>query len=141
MRRFRLASIYWLSALAGTSLAFAEALHPEVEWSIAYHVSETDCVAPRMRQSNEVAGQLDRYKRRLNHYNKCVQKYQAQLIGDHQRIFAAAEHGLTEQQGLQFVETLKSIEASLQSLGDDVDVENDYSDLMRYYSIGHRSSI
>ena len=121
--------------------AVADTVHPDVEWSLAYQIQETECVKPRMRQSNEVAGQLERYERRLGHYMKCVEKYQAGLIQDHQRIFAAAEHGLSEQQALHFVETLKSIEAALQTLGEGLGIEHDYSDHLRVKLIGHRSSI
>jgi hypothetical protein len=94
-----------------------------------------------MRQSNEVAGYLDRYKRKLDRYVSCVKDYQSSLIEDHQRIVAAAERGLTGDQAREFVAILKSIEATIEGLGEDVVIERDTAELERILSVGNRPSI
>ncbi|NKC00726.1 MAG: hypothetical protein GKR90_19835 [Pseudomonadales bacterium] len=114
--------------------------HPEVAWSLGYSVPEHKCVKPRMRKSN-TEGQTDRFQRKVARFANCVKKYQTGLIADHQRILASAEHGLTKGQAEQLVGSLKSIEQSLVSLGEDFVVEQDYSDLQRVLVMGNRSSI
>jgi hypothetical protein len=123
------------------ALAAPEALDPEVEWSLEYVMPESTCVKPPMRQSNEVAGYLDRYKRKLDRYVGCVKDYQSSLIEDHQRIVAAAERGLTGDQAREFVAILKSFEATIEGLGEDVVIERDTAELERILSVGNRPSI
>ena len=131
-----LASIF----VFGACSTWAETPHPEVTWTLSYEIPDVTCVKPRLRKSNEVAGRDIRRKRRLARYLNCVKQYQTGLIKDHQRIVAAAEHGLTKDQGLAFVDVLKKIEARLESVNSDSAVSPDWLELQQL-TIGNRSSI
>ncbi len=126
-------------ALMFANSAFAD--HPEVDWALAYKVPEAECKKPNSRRSNEVAGRADRYERKLKRYIRCVKEYQTVLISDHQRIFKAAEHGINQEQALVFVDNLKQIEGTLESLGEQFVIEQDYTELQRIFVMGNRPSI
>ena len=135
-RNLLLASIFGFGACS----VWAETPHAEVTWSLSYEIPDVTCVKPRLRKSNEVAGRDIRRKRRLTRYMNCVKQYQTGLIKDHQRIVAAAEHGLSKEQGLAFVDVLKKIETRLESVNSDSAVLPEWVELQQL-TIGNRSSI
>ena len=129
-----------LAAVALSSQCFAAEVHPEITRSLNYSMPEHNCVKPRVRNSN-TTGQLQRFVRKMSRFASCVKKYQSDLIADHQRIVASAEHGLATMQAEKLARILKVIENNLVTLGEDVVIEPDYSDLDRTQTLGNRSSI
>lgn len=125
------------------STAVAEDIdtNAEVAWVLNYQVPAHTCKKPKLRQSNQNADQISRFQRQSKRYVKCVAEYQTAIIEDHQRIVAAAEHGITSEQTQVFVEKLRGIEATVVELGGSTTTTIDPLEADRLLSVGNRSSI
>ena len=125
------------------SIAAAEEAHTntEVEWVLGYEIPAHDCKKPKLRQSNQNADQISRFQRQSKRYARCVAEYQTGIIEDHQRIIAAAEHGISKDQTQIFVEKLRNIEATVVELGGSAGSSIDPLEAERLLSVGNRSSI
>ena len=111
-----------------------------IDWVLAYTQPKHKCVRPKTKKSNEVAGKVARYQRKVARYAKCVKAHQLNLIDDHQQIVAIAKHNITQSQAKKFAEKLKNIEKTITELGNDVDVSLNPVEVDRILRIGNRPS-
>lgn len=116
-------------------------VHSEVSWALVYETPVQTCKRPKARKSNEVAGQFDRFRRKMEKYTKCVNIYHQRLIEDHQRIVKAAEFGITEQQAQIMIAKVRHIEESVEALGENYSITLNQYDIERFFHVGNRPSI
>jgi hypothetical protein len=133
--------VCFLQITAGAFAADSAEVHSEISWALAYETPVQTCKRPKARQSNEVAGQFDRFRRKMEKYTKCVNKYHQLLIEDHQRIVKAAEFGITEQQAQSMIAKVRHIEATVEALGENYSITLNQYDIERFFHVGNRPSI
>ena len=113
----------------------------EIEWAGAYQQPIHKCSRPKIKKSNEVAGKVARYQRKVARFAKCVRGHQQILMADHQRIVRIVKGTtLTQEQANDFATKLKSIEETIAELGADVDISTNPTDMDRILRIGNRPS-
>ena len=141
----KLVALVWFlhitaAAFAAETVNTAE-VHSEVGWALAYETPVLTCKRPKARKSNEVAGQFDRFRRKMERYAKCVNKYHQRLIEDHQRIVKAAALGITEQQAQSMIGNVRHIEQTVEALGENYSITLNQYDIERFFHVGNRPSI
>ena len=132
-----------VAILVASGMTYAETPQPdsEISWAMGYEQPEHKCARPKMKKSNEVAGKVARYERKMARFAKCVQAHQSVLIADHTRIVGAAQKPITQEQAATFAEKLKGIETTVTELGEDAKFGLDPAEVDRLMRVGNRPSI
>lgn len=132
-----------LAALMTSSVAYAQTanLDPDISWVMNYEQPTHKCTRPKMKKSNEVAGKVARYERKMARFAKCVKSHQSVLIADHSRIVAVAEKPISQEQATKFAKILKDIEATVTELGQNTNFGLDPAEVDRLMRVGNRPSI
>lgn len=141
--RFLLLFCVLNSSCIATILA-ADAARGDLSWALAYETPGHSCVRPKLRKSNEVAGQYEKMKRKTAQFNRCVKKFHGLLIEDHQKIVQAARTaptGFTEQQAQSLLAKVRDIEKTLEELGENLSIPHDQYEIERFFHVGNRPSI
>jgi hypothetical protein len=69
-RSYRWLCLVCLSSFAIMAHAEDNPVHPEVQWALDYQLPEHECRMPELRNSNEVAGRIEKFEREAKRYSK-----------------------------------------------------------------------
>ncbi len=141
MNTGKIALVITVLVVSGVTVAETPQSDPDILWAMDYEQPAHNCARPKMKKSNEVAGKVARYERKMARFAKCVQAHQSVLIADHTRIVALAQNSITQEQAAKFAEKLKGIEATVTELGQDAKFGLDPAEVDRLMRVGNRPSI